>query len=117
MLAVHPLGTPVRDSATSACRVDVTRRSKLTLLPGATTTAGNWVVTSRPFAAPTTGANAVRPSDEMTSAAMMGARRATLVRKVSLLGIGLGVGWTTDESAKVGRDDTTPVRFTVDFVY
>jgi hypothetical protein len=45
-------------------------------------------------------------------------RRATLLRKVSLLGVSrLRVGVTTDESAKVGRDDTTPARFTVDIDY
>ena len=84
--AVQPFGTPVNDSATSAERVELTVRSKLTLLPGATATAGYGVVTSSPFAAPTVGARTVRTSDEMTSAAVAGARRATLMSKVSLLG-------------------------------
>ena len=39
-LAVQPSGTPVSERATFAWRVEVTVRSKLTLLPGATATAG-----------------------------------------------------------------------------
>ena len=116
-LAVQPLGTPANDRSMSARRTELTSRSKLTLLPGATTTPGNGVVTSRPSAAPAIGANVAMPSDEMTSAAMMGARRATLVRKVSLLGIERWSVWTADESAKVGRDDTTTYQFTVDVDY
>jgi hypothetical protein len=86
-LADQPLGTPLIDSEMSAARVESTVRLKLTLLPGATATAGNGVVTSSPFAAPTVGAKTVRTRDEMTSAAIVGARRANLLSKVSLLDI------------------------------
>jgi hypothetical protein len=44
-------------------------------------------VTSSPFAALIDGARTVRTSDEMTSAAVAGARRATLLSKMSLLDI------------------------------
>ena len=111
-LAVQPLGMPLNDSATSAARVDDTVRSKLTLLPGATATAGYGVVTSSPFVAPTVGAKIGRTSAEMTSAAVTGARRATLLCKVSLLGnVETWSADSADESAKVGRDDTTTIRF------
>ena len=71
-------------------------------------------MTSSPFAAPTVGAKTVRTSDEMTSANVAGARRATLLSKVSLLVV--PKSWSTDSAeqcAKDGGDDTTTMRFTL----
>ncbi len=58
-------------------------------------------MTSSPFAAPTVGAKTARTSDEMTSAAGAGTRRATLLSKVSLLDFQRDGRLTSaDESAK-----------------
>jgi hypothetical protein len=83
--------------------VKSTVRSKLTFVPGATATAGNGVVTSRPSSADTAGANAPRTRVEMTSAVVTGPDRAKLLRKMSLLDANCVrvPGWASRESAKV----------------
>ena len=62
---------------------DETVRSNETLEPGATATAGNGVVTSRPLSAATDGTATPRIENASMSAAVIRTCRATLLGKVT----------------------------------
>src|SRR5580765_3028013 len=70
----------------SAWRDDVTVMSKLTFEPGATTTAGNGVVSSSPFAAATAGA-IVPTSNVPTASAVIAREMVRAARRAVVVGV------------------------------